>query len=560
MYSEINSEAALIADRLDLGDRMDSLARSEAFLTLKDHKTNFANALPCRLINPAKPELGIVSKQILDCIVGKLRESTNVNLWKNTASVIDWFETIKGKRNQSFLCFDIVDFYPSISEDLLQDALRFARTHVNITDNEMEVIFHARKSLLFSSGSAWVRRGKQEGLFDVPMGSYDGAEICELVGVFLLSELAEFLAKDSIGLYRDDGLAAIPGSGHDADTARKRIISVFKRHGLRITVETNLRTVNFLDVTFNLDTGKYYPYRKPNDRPLYIHKNSNHPPQIIRNLPTAISKRVSGISSDQDVFSAAAPLYNDALAASGYQEKIEFTETKTPSKACRRHRNITWFNPPFSKNVATNVGRAFLRLISKHFPKSSTLAKIFNKNTVKVSYSCMPNMANIIRRSNNQKRAGSQNARVMKPCNSRQKDSCPLNGKCQAESIVYQATVQDSSSGSDKVYIGLSEPPFKLRYANHLTSFRHEKYSSGTELSKHVWALKHQNTDFAVKWSICDRASAYNNISKRCGLCATEKWRIITTDKSRRLNTRSEIVSKCRHANKFLISNFIPNG
>ena len=74
--------------------------------------------------------------------------------------------------------------------------------------------------------------------------------------------------------------------------------------------------------------------------------------------------------------------------------------SQTPARRKRAPRNITWFNPPFSANVKTNIGRKFLNLIDKHFPPSSKLNKIFNRNTVKVSYSCMPNMRSIINQHN----------------------------------------------------------------------------------------------------------------------------------------------------------------
>ena len=99
-------------------------------------------------------------------------------------------------------------------------------------------------------------------MFDVAMGSYDGAEICELVGIFALSQLPERYDRNSIGLYRDDGLAAFRDvSGSVAERIKTDIIKSFHQLGLRITIQTNLRIVNFLDVTFNLINGKYYPYR-----------------------------------------------------------------------------------------------------------------------------------------------------------------------------------------------------------------------------------------------------------------------------------------------------------
>ena len=551
-YDEINNEAQRIATQFGLGDRMDTLAESEAFITLKDHKVNFERTLPCRLINPAKSELGIVSKKILTDIVEELKAKTCVNLWKSTGEVIEWFKGISEKKKHTFFSFDIVDFYPSISEQLLRAAVSFARTKVRIEDKHIEVIFHARKSLLFEGGKTWVKRDKSS-LFDVSMGCYDGAEVCEMVGIFMLNKLSELLSRDKLGLYRDDGLGMLKdNSGREADTTRKLIIRTFQEHGLRITIETNLRTANFLDVTFDLATDTYYPYRKPNDQPVFIHRLSNHPPKILENLPAAIGKRLSDISHDRQVFNEAVPLYEEALSASDFQSKLQFTDSKRKAKKRQHQRSVIWFNPPYSRSVATNIGRKFLYLINKHFPKKSRLNKIFNRNTIKLSYSCMPSMANVI---------ASHNRKLLRPktvdprCNCRVKEECPMRGCCQVKSIVYKATV--TSNDEVKEYIGLTEPPFKHRYANHKTSFRHERYENSTELSKYVWDAKRSNEDFTIAWSIADRAQAYSNKTKRCNLCLTEKLRIMSTDKDVRLNKRPELISTCRHANKFRLSNFV---
>ena len=131
--------------------------------------------------------------------------------------------------------------------------------------------------LLFNNGNAWIK--KDNSSFDVTMGSYDGAEVCELVGLFILNGLGNTYGKENIGLYRDDGLAVFKNiTGPQADRIRKDITRHFKTHGLNITIQTNLKIVNFLDVTFNLNNATYYPYRKPNDHPLYINVESNHPP------------------------------------------------------------------------------------------------------------------------------------------------------------------------------------------------------------------------------------------------------------------------------------------
>ena len=125
---------------------------------------------------------------------------------KNTASVINWFNNIPNKANSVFIVFDIESFYPSISEVLLKISINYAKQFFNIPERDIDIIMHSRKSLLFHQGAAWVKKG-DSGLFDVTMGSYDGAEVCELVGLYILNRSNEKYDKESTGLYRDDGLA-----------------------------------------------------------------------------------------------------------------------------------------------------------------------------------------------------------------------------------------------------------------------------------------------------------------------------------------------------------------
>ena len=213
--------------------------------------------------------------------------------------------------------------------------------------------------------------------------------------------------------------------------------------GLRITIRTNLKVADFLDVTLNLSTRSFYPFRKPNDRPVYIHKLSNHPPNIIKTPPASISCRLTNISSDKASFVDAKPLYDNALKASGFSEEADYIEERKSAvrgKWKNLPRKITWFNSPFSQNVATNVGRRFRTLIRKHFPRSSKLYNIFNANTLKIRYSCMPNMAAVSRQHNSavmrNARTVQENPPSQKPCNCRAKDRCPLNDVCQIHSTL----------------------------------------------------------------------------------------------------------------------------
>jgi len=93
------------------------------------------------------------------------------------------------------------------------------------------------------------------------MGSFDGAEVCELVGLYILHILGEKYSIEGIGLYRDDGLACLHNSnGPKSDRIRKDLIKTFKDvFNLFITIDTNLKQVNFLDVTFDLSTGLFKP-------------------------------------------------------------------------------------------------------------------------------------------------------------------------------------------------------------------------------------------------------------------------------------------------------------
>ena len=561
-YNDINAEALEIANKLEhnLAERMETMAKKEAYITLKDHKDNFADRLPCRLINPAKPEMGVVSKHILDSINGRLKEMLDVTMWKNSMAVIEWFQKIEDKNSCIFVCFDITEFYPPISEELLQKALTWADKHTEISERQLEVIYHSRKSLLFSNDKTWMKRDSSG--FDVTMGSYDGVEVCELIGTFALAQLPKKYRTGNVGLYRDDGLGVFRRtSGSQADRIRKDLETHFKKLGLRITIETNLKITNFLDLTLNLNNGKYYPYRKPNDIPVYINKMSNHPPTILKELPAAISRRLTDISHDEGVFHEAAPLYNDALERSGYTEKVAYaTERKAihTNLQCKRNRRrkITWFNPPFSKDVATDIGRRFLCLIDKHFPQKSKLHQVFNRNTVKVSYSCTPNVGAIIKRHNLHVCAEANNPSPPKLCNCRRPDECPLEGECLASSIVYQATVT-TGAATEMHYIGSTETTFKVRYGNHKASITHASKANQTELSKYVWQLKREKTDYRIAWKILRRAHGYTNASRRCDLCLTEKLLIAKADKRSLLNKRSELASKCRHQNKFYLSNFV---
>ena len=122
------------------------------------------------------------------------------------------------------------------------------------------------------------------------MGAYHGAQACEVVGLFLLSELVKLKNFTPI-LYRDDGLGITNSKARQTGKLRESIIN----NNLKITIETGLTTVDFLDVTLDLERGIYKPYRKPGDKPLYVSARSNHPPGVLKNIPLGIKRRLCDI-------------------------------------------------------------------------------------------------------------------------------------------------------------------------------------------------------------------------------------------------------------------------
>ena len=153
---------------------------------------------------------------------------------------------------------------------------------------------------------------------------------------------------------------------------KKKICKVFADNKLKVTTEANVKIVNFLDVTPNLSTGIYKPCMKENDMPVYVNKQSNHPPQVLKNIPLGINERLSRISANEEEFRKAAPPNQEALIKSGFNHQLEFKPPEPQlTKKRRRKKEVIWFNPPFSRNVKTNVGKEFLKQVDKSFPEGN---------------------------------------------------------------------------------------------------------------------------------------------------------------------------------------------
>ena len=135
---------------------------------------------------------------------------------------------------------------------------------------------------------------KQGGLFDVRVGAYDGAEVCELVVTYMLSLISKKYNKRDFGHYRNDWLGVAKNkSGPETEKIKKNIRKIFQENKLDIVIQCNMKLGNYLDVTLNLNNSNYKPYQKPDNEILYFHKDSNHPPSILKQIPTSIEKRIS---------------------------------------------------------------------------------------------------------------------------------------------------------------------------------------------------------------------------------------------------------------------------
>ena len=141
-------------------------------------------------------------------------------------------------------------------------------------------------------------------------------------------------------------------------------------------------------------------------------------------------------------------------------------------------------------------------------------------------------------------------------CNCSNVENCPLNGQCLTSNLVYTADVNYKENNEEKhaIYHGSTSSEFKSRWTEHKSSFRLEYKKKNSTLSKLVWKLKGKNIEYTIKWSIERKAQSYQCGSRRCNLCLAEKVIIARSTNPCMINKRSELLNKCRHRNKFLLS------
>ena len=219
----------------------------------------------------------------------------------------------------------------------------------------------------------------------------------------------------------------------------------------------------------------------------------NHPPHIITHIPKIISKDSTNshvMSKTSIWWKANMRMYYGEVAT---QKKTNFNSWRKPqaqaTKRRRRRSSIRgkklFFCPPFTSNMKTDFGRKFLNLVQTHVPKDCTLGKILNIHTIKLSYSCMPNMRALMLR-HNDKLLGDSEPPAAAGCNCR-KQPCPMQCNCLIESIVYEAKIHYD----DKTvyYYGSTSNAFKTRWRNHTSSFCLPQKQNDTALASHVWEI-----------------------------------------------------------------------
>ena len=142
-------------------------------------------------------------------------------------------------------------------------------------------------------------------------------------------------------------------------------------------------------------------------------------------------------------------------------------------------------------------------------------------------------------------------------CNCVDKAKCPLSQNCLVNNIIYKAVLTSTNPHyKEKIFFSTAKTKFKLRYSNHQRSFKFLKYKTDTELSNEVWRMKKSGQTPVTTWKIVRRCSPYNPNSKRCYLCLNEKLEIATYRGNNLLNKKAELISKCRHQNKYTLSKY----
>ena len=155
------------------------------------------------------------------------------------------------------------------------------------------------------------------------MGAFDGVEVWELVGNFLLHNLSQKYKRKNLALYRDDRITIFKNVNRpDPEKIKKHFCELLIDHDLELTIQCNRKVVNFLDATLNLENATYRRYRKDNNKIIYVNTESNHPPSIIKQLPKSVELRLSQLSANKEIFRNSVSPCNEVLIKAGYKHNM----------------------------------------------------------------------------------------------------------------------------------------------------------------------------------------------------------------------------------------------
>ena len=228
------------------------------------------------------------------------------------------------------------------------------------------------------------------------------------------------------------------------------------------------------------------------------------PPNIIKSLPASISRRLTDISSDETAFGDAKPMYDKALADSGFCETTEFLEDrkeKTEEPSSKRYLVQPSVQPECFNGHRPEILYSDKQAFSKELEALENLQHQHPEAELQlfVQYGSCDQSTQQLDPSGG--RTIGESYAGGRPCNCRVKKDCPLNGTCQVQSVVYKAII--TTMGEARDYTCLTAQTFKQRYNAHQRSMTDSIYRHSMSLLKHVWALKDQHVGYNTFSGAC---------------------------------------------------------
>ena len=211
------------------------------------------------------------------------------------------------------------------------------------------------------------------------------------IGIYIYDMFGRIVNLEQMGFYQDDRIIFIPDSnGPKTSEIQKKIIRAFKLQGLQIEISSNLKIIDFLDVTLNLNNGTFKTFSKSNSTPTYMNIDSNHPRSILKQILNAVNQMINRLSSCTGIFKESKSIYDEALKNSRFKGRLEYVNpmhsgSNGRSNSCetwvliklgdtnnrqgkKRNRRAIWFNPPFSKLIVyVCINRFVVGFIFQYF-------------------------------------------------------------------------------------------------------------------------------------------------------------------------------------------------